>query len=248
MDTALFIGMTHKGALKREMEVLAHNVANMNTTAFKQEKVVFQQLLVDAPSAPGTDGGQVSYVVDKGVTRDFSAGAMVNTGNSLDVFISDNGFLEVEAGSGEKLYTRNGRMRLDQDLTLVTLSGQKVLDDTGAPVIFDASETDITIAENGMISTSQGEKATLSLVSFGDPNALKRRDNSLYESSQDPQGPEEGPEITLVPGAIEASNVDPIKSMVELIDISAAYARASKSGEDMEKMQKEAIQRLGRTR
>ena len=248
MDTALFIGLTHKEALKRRMDVLAHNVANMNTTAFKQEKVVFQQLLVDAPSAPGASGGKISYVVDKGVTRDFSAGALVDTGNNLDIFISDGGFLQVENGQGETLYTRNGRMRIDQNLSLVTLNGDAVLDENGARIVFDETDTDITIAENGLISTNQGEKATLGLASFSNPNALKRRDNSLYESSEAPRNKEEAPQITVTAGSIEASNVSPIKTMVELIDISATYSSASKAGEDMEKLQKEAIQRLGRTR
>lgn len=248
MDSALFIGLTHKEALKRRMDVVAHNVANMNTTAFKQEKVIFQQLLIDAPKAPGSEGGKIAYVVDKGVTRDFSAGALVETSNNLDVFISDGGFMTVESNQGETLYTRNGRMRVDQDLTLVTLGGLPVLDENGQRIQFDPEDQNITISETGAVSSNLGEKAKLGLASFANPDALKRRDNSLYESSQDPRNPDEGPVITVQSGAIESSNVNAIKSMVELIDISASYGRANKSGEDIEKLQKEAIQRLGRTR
>lgn len=248
MDTALFIGLTHKGTLKRRMDVVAHNIANMNTTAFKQEKVVFQTLLVDAPSAQGADGGKIAYVVDKGIARDFSEGALVSTGNPLDIYLSAGGFLTVEDNQGDVLYTRNGRMRLDAERNLVTLSGEKIYDDRGAPIQFAANETSITISENGTITTEIGERGRLGIATFPDMSALKKRGNSLYETDQAPLDPDNAKQVTITSGSIEASNVNAIKSMVEMIDVSSAYSRATQSSKDIEDLQKEAIQRLGRTR
>lgn len=256
MDTSLFIGLTHKGALKRRMDVLAHNIANMNTTSFKAEKVMFQELLVDVPNATGTVGGKVSFIVDRGVTRDFSAGALVRTESPLDVYISDNGFISVQNDEGDTLFTRNGRMTINADNQLTLITGEKVLNTDGQIIQFEAGAENITIADTGQISAklpnqpASEEVGTLSLVTFANPQSLERVGNSLYEAQFDPvPSTEEGDgQVLVTVGAIEASNVNTIKSMVEMIDVARSYERASKTGKDVEELQKDAIQRLGRMR
>ncbi len=246
MDSALLMGITTRGALNRRMEVVAHNIANMNTTAFKAEKVVFQQMLVDLPNAPATQGGQVSFVVDKGVRRNFEAGPLVHTGNSLDVYLSDGGFLTVENAQGETLYTRNGRMTINNAGELVTLNGEAILDDGGARILVDQDDQNFSIAENGTISSNNGEVATLGIATFGDPQSLERAGSSLYRASTEPQAPENATDVTVTSGAIEGSNVNAIQSMVELLNISQSASRVTEVGSDYAELREDAIRRLGR--
>ena len=179
MDTALYVGLAHKAALKRRMDVVAHNIANMSTTAFNKERVVFRQLLVDAPGAAATSGGKIAFVQDHGVLRNLDSGTMVPSGNDLDVFIKGRAYLTVEGSDGEKLYTRNGRMMIDNELNLTLLSGEKVLDDTGSAIQFEEDDVEIHIADDGTLSTNGGERGKLGLAQFTNEQDMKRRGTSL---------------------------------------------------------------------
>ena len=83
MDTTMFIGLSHRAALQRRMDVEAHNIANMSTTAFNKERVVFKEYLMDAPQAASTDKGKISYVLDYGVLRNLEEGSMIPTANPI---------------------------------------------------------------------------------------------------------------------------------------------------------------------
>lgn len=246
MDTALFVGLAYKSALKRRLDVVAHNVANMSTTAFSKERVVFRQHLVDAPGAAGTSGGKIAYVQDHGVLRSLETGAPVHSGNQLDVFIQGRAYLTVTGSDGETLYTRNGRMRVDSEQYLTTLNGERVLDDSGQEIRFDDDEVEYDIADDGTISTVNGEKARLGLATFANEQSLKRRGTSLYETDQAPREVEELTDVTILQKAYESSNVNAIEAMVEMIDVNRAYQAASSQSKDYEDMREDALRRLGR--
>ncbi len=248
MDTALYVGLGHKAALKRRMDVVAHNIANMSTTAFNKERVVFRTLLVDAPGAPAAKGGKIAFVQDHGVLRNLESGTMIPSGNNLDVFIKGRGYLSVQGTDGQTLYTRNGRMMIDNDNNLALLSGEKVLDDTGSPVEFEEDDVSIHIAEDGTISTSGGERGRLGIAQFTNEQDMKRRGSSLYETSQTPKPSENVTDITIKQKAYESSNVNAIESMVEMIDVMRAYEDAAKSDAGYEKMRKDGLSRLARVR
>lgn len=246
MDTALFVGLAHKAALKRRMDVVAHNIANMSTTAFNKEKVVFRQHLVDAPGAAGTVGGKISYVMDHGVLRNLEAGTLIPTNNPLDVFIHGRAYLSVTGSDGETLYTRNGRMTINSEKYLTLLSGERVLDDSGQDIQFDDDDMDYFIADDGTISTNNGEKGKLGLATFSNEQAMKRRGNSLYESQQAPEETPDLTEVSIRQKAYESSNVNAIESMTEMIDVMRAYQRASKQSGGYEDMREDALKRLGK--
>jgi len=248
MDTALYVGLAHKAALKRRMDVVAHNIANMSTTAFNKERVVFRQLLVDAPGAAATSGGKIAFVQDHGVLRNLDSGTMVPSGNDLDVFIKGRAYLTVEGSGGEKLYTRNGRMMIDNDLNLTLLSGEKVLDDTGSPIQFEEDDVEIHIADDGTISSNGGERGKLGLAQFTNEQDMKRRGSSLYETSQSPKPTENVTDVTVRQKAFESSNVNAIESMVEMIDVMRAYQNASKNESGYENMRKDGLKRLAQVR
>lgn len=246
MDTALLVGLAHKAALKRRLDVVAHNVANMSTTAFNKEKVAFRQHLVDAPGAAATSGGKISYVIDHGVLRNLETGTMIPSNNPLDVFINGRGYLTVTGSDGETLYTRNGRMTINNERYLTLLSGERVQDDSGQDIQFDDDEVDIHIADDGTISTNNGEKAKLGIAKFANEQDMKRRGSSLYETTQTPQESEDMSDISLRSKAYESSNVQAIESMVEMIDVLRSYQAANRTSGDYEDLREDAIKRLGR--
>ncbi|NVJ69008.1 MAG: flagellar hook-basal body complex protein [Alphaproteobacteria bacterium] len=246
MDTALFVGLAHRSALKRRMDVVAHNIANMSTAAFNKERSVFRQHLIDAPGAAGTVGGKIATVMDHGVVRNLEQGTMIPTSNPLDIFINGRAYLSIEGKDGQTVYTRNGRMTLDANRNLTLLSGEKVLDENGQAIQFDEDDIDFTIADDGSISTNNGERGKLGIVSFANEQNMKRRGSSLYETDQAPQAPENMTDFSIRQKAYEGSNVNAIESMVEMIDVMRAYERASKQSTGYEDMRKDSIDRLAR--
>ncbi len=246
MDTALFVGLSHRAALRRRMDVVAHNIANMTTAAFNKERVVFRQLLVETPGATATQSGKISYVQDYGIVRNLEIGAATTSSNPLDVFINGRGYLSVQGTDGDTLYTRNGRMTIDRDNELALLSGEKVLDDGGATIQISEEDVDLHIAEDGSISSNNGEIAKLSLFQFGNEQAMKRRGSSLYETDQTPREPEDITKVSFKQKAYEGSNVNAIESMVEMINVSRAYQNADKASNDYQDLRKDALRRLGK--
>lgn len=248
MDTALYVGLAHKAALKRRMDVVAHNVANMSTTAFNKERVVFRQMLMDAPGASATSGGKISYVQDYGVLRNLSAGTVIPSSNPLDIFIKGRGYISVQTQGGETMYTRNGRMMINEQNQLSLLSGELVLDDGGQPIEFDDDEFGISIASDGTLSTNNGEKGKIGLAQFTNEQDMKRVGSSLYETTQAPKPQENMTDISIKTKAFESSNVNAIESMVEMIDVMRAYEKASKNDSSYEDMRKDGLKRLAQVR
>lgn len=246
MDTALFVGLAHKAALKRRMDVVAHNIANMSTTAFNKEKIVFRQHLVDAPGAAATSGGKISYVIDHGVLRNLDTGTMVPTSNPLDVFINGRAYLSVKGSDGETLYTRNGRMTINSENYLTLLSGERIQDDSGQDIQFDEDDRDFHIADDGTLSTNNGEKGKLGLATFSNEQNMKRRGTSLYETDEAPNEADDLTDVSIRSKAYESSNVNAIESMTEMIDVMRAYQNASRQSSGYEDMREDALKRLGR--
>src|SRR5690242_12630111 len=113
MSNALSIALSSQSALRRQMEVIANNIANSSTPAFKGEQMVFRQWLLKEPgSAP------LSFVHDWGTARDMRQGTLSRTGNKLDLALQGDGYLAIQTPEGVR-YTRNGRLQLDADHRLV---------------------------------------------------------------------------------------------------------------------------------
>ncbi|WCL53035.1 flagellar hook-basal body complex protein [Gimibacter soli] len=246
MDSTLYISLSHRMALRRRMDVAAHNVANMSTTAFKKERVAFSQYLMDAPGAEAATRGKIAYVLDHGVIRNLEIGRMVPTENPLDIYIDGKAYFSVQAQNGDTLYTRNGRMMVDADGELALTSGEKLLDDGGATIEMPDGYTSVAIAPDGSVSTNLGPIAKLQIAAFTDEQALQRRGSSLYETNALPMPVDDMPRITLIPKAVEESNVNPIESMMEVMEVLHAYEKSAKFEKDYQDMRKDALDRLAR--
>ena len=180
MQNAVLVGLSRQVALGREMDVVANNIANLNTTGFKADGSIFEEFLASAARADQT-GGQVSFVRDRGIWHDMSQGPVEHTGNSLDVAIDGKGFLVVQTPRGER-YTRNGSMQINASGQLVTSDGFAVLGD-GGPIQFQPNDRQVSISRDGTISVREGNAK----VEFGARQAapgLLRQPAAIAEGRQ----------------------------------------------------------------
>jgi flagellar basal-body rod protein FlgF len=236
-ENTVYIGLSRQMAMRRQMDVIANNLANMNTTGFKTEQLLFEEYLVDAGN-----GRKMSFVQDVAVARDMSEGEMRPTGNPLDIALHGDGFLAVETDKGQR-FTRSGHLRLDAEGRLVTREGDPVMDVDGRAIEFVAGATQVTITADGTISTPQGPVGRLAVVTFENRQALKPVGGGLYETDQQPE-PDEDPQIQQ--GMIEASNVEPITEMTNMIEVMRAYTSTQQMLDTDSDLRRRAIRDLGK--
>src|SRR5712691_701323 len=142
MQNALLVGLSRQVALGRELDVVANNIANINTTGYKADGSLFEEYLSSAARADQS-GARVSFVQDRGTWHDLSPGPIEKTGNPLNIAIDGNAFLVVQTPRGER-YTRNGALQISGTGELVTSEGNPVLGDAG-PIVFQPKDRQVSI-------------------------------------------------------------------------------------------------------
>lgn len=242
MENAMLIGVSRQSALRRELDVVANNLANVNTAGYKGEHLVFEEFLMAQAregDAPGQSSG-LSYVLDTRLFRQFSEGSTVTTGNQLDVAVNGKGWFVVQTDDGER-YTRNGHFKLNAQGELVTASGNRVLGEAG-PITFGAEDTKIVIAQDGTISAESGQKGKLRIVQFDNENTLKKAGDSTFSA---PNPPVAAQNVRLTQGAVEQSNVQPVVEMTRMIDVTQTYVATTRMVQNLGDLQRRAIEQLG---
>ena len=241
MENAQLISLSRQVALERQMDVVANNMANINTTGFKAEQILFEEYLMPAASDLdfASPDQSLSYTVDWATMHDLSGGAMLQTGNPLDLALQGEGFLTVMTPAGER-WTKSGALQIDADGVLVNLDGYPVLAD-GGEVQFDPEETGITVAADGTISTDAGAKGRLQIVEFTNPQDLVREGNNLFAGGT----PAAATATRVAQGFVERSNVSGVGEMTEMIRVSRAYQSLASLMQRQDELRRTAIQRLG---
>ncbi|MFW6413403.1 MAG: flagellar basal-body rod protein FlgG [Oceanicaulis sp.] len=238
---ALSTAATGMEAQQLAVEVISHNLANMNTTAFKRQRAEFQDLLYQTITQPGANssdagtiqptGVQVGLGVNAGsVYRITEQGSLTQTGNSFDVAIAGRGYFRVNLPNGGDAYTRAGNLSLSPEGELVTSDGYTV-----APgIVIPQDARDVSINQEGVVQilrAGQAEPSTqgrLELVTFPNEAGLEQiGDNMLLESAAygAPQAGLPGQDGfgTIRQGFVEASNVDAVTEITALIQAQRAY-------------------------
>jgi flagellar basal-body rod protein FlgF len=225
MQNALLIGLSRQVALSRELDVVANNIANMNTTGFKADGSLFEEYLNSAARAADT---RVSFVRDRATWIDMSAGALERTGNALDVAINGDGFFAVQTQQGVR-YTRSGSLQINPSGQLVTAQGDPVLGD-GGPITFQPTDRQISISPDGTISVREGnskadsQRGKLRLVSFANPRQLQKDGNGTFNYAGN-DAPVEAKTATIAQGSLEKSNVRAVVEMSRMIEITRSYTQ-----------------------
>lgn len=260
--SALHVARTGLEAQDARMRVIANNLANIGTTGFKRDRVDFATLAYQEQRAAGqASTGQTAFAVGlnlgtgvqiQGTSRIGTQGTLNPTGNTLDIALDGDGFFEVELpGGGQPGFTRAGNFTLSNDGTLVTSQGYALQ----PPVQIPAGAQSITIAPDGTVSavTPGNAEATLigqlSVVTFVNPNGLRNiGDNFLVETAA--SGPAEAGFAgengrgQIRQGMLEASNVNVVEELVEMIETQRAYEINSKMVSAVDDMLRNANQTL----
>ncbi len=243
MENAILVNLARQMTLRRQMDVVANNLANMETAGFKGGSLRFEEFVMPVAEVDGVTGSNrmVSSVLDAGQVRDFGEGTVTQTGNPLDVAINGDGWLVVQTDNGER-FTRNGHLKIDPDGRLVTSDGHPVLG-TGGEVTLTADDTEITIGADGTLTTNNGNNNRLRVVRFDDQNLLTPEGNNLYRSEADPLPAETS---RVMQGFVEKSNVHPVMEMTRMIETSRAYMSTSRLLDNTGELRQRAIETLGR--
>jgi flagellar basal-body rod protein FlgF len=252
MENSLLIGLSRQMALRRELDIVANNIANLTTTGFKADGAVFEEYLMPVARADQflPPDRRLSFVQDRATWHDFSQGPVQQTGNPLDVAIDGDAFLVVQTPRGER-YTRNGALQINTAGELVTSAGDRVLGDSG-PILFQAEDRDISISADGTISVREGTNAAidaargrLRLASFAQPQILQKDGSSTFAAPAGvlPQTPQPQ-DARIVQGALEKSNVRAVVEMTRMIEVTRTYTQVATLLQQQGDLRRAAIERL----
>jgi flagellar basal-body rod protein FlgF/flagellar basal-body rod protein FlgG len=243
------VGLSRQMTLERQMDVVANNVANVNTSGYKADKSLFQEYLTSGAHEDNFSGRdrRVSYVIDRATWHDFAQGAAEPTKNTLDVAIDGKGFLVVQTPAGER-YTRDGGLQINSQGQLVTAAGNPVLGTSG-PIVFQPTDKEISITADGSVSVLEGVsridsvRGKLRLVSFAQAQRLVKEGANLFSAGA---GNAAQPDATSTvrQGFIEKSNVNSVAEMSKMIEVTRAYTQISAMLQQQGDLRKSALDKL----
>jgi len=241
MDNSLLVSLSQQLASYQSMDVIANNIANLSTPAFKRETPTFQEYVTQVASDDGSgDTQSVSFVQDTGVARDLTQGRFDTTGGPFDLAINGKGYFAVQTPNGER-YTRDGRFSLDTNGNIVTSDGYQVQGDGGA-ITISPDDGDIHIGPDGTVSGKTGQIGKLRVVSFANEPALQKEGASLYSATETPGT---ASAFTVSQGMIESSNVQPVIEISRMVDVMRAYQATATLTQSQEDLMRQAIDKLG---
>ena len=243
MDNALYVGLSRQIVLRREMDIVANNIANLDTNGFKVESLMQKT----EPTEPAvTLGGPrpVKFVAADGVARDFGQGALTKTGATLDMAIEGQGFFQVQTPSGPR-FTRDGRFTTDTTGRVVTQAGQPVLDEGGGEIVLDMEKGPVSIGPDGSMSQGTERVGKVGMFAFTNPGALEKSGDNLYRNVSN-LTPQPAADARLRQGMLETSNVRPVLEITRMVEVSRAYEQTAKMMDSEADLSRRAVERLGR--
>jgi flagellar basal-body rod protein FlgF len=253
MQNALLVGLSRQMALSHELDVIANNLANVDTGGFKADNASFTEYLMpgarDNEFSTGKDR-RVSFVEDRATWIDFSAGTTQHTGNPLDVAIDGKGYLVVQTARGQR-YTRNGALTLNAAGELVTMSGD-VVQGTNGPIVLQSTDRDIIISPTGLVSVRDGTggvvqsapRGQLQIVNFTQPQQLQKDGAAMFAAPANVNPVPASPNTRVVQGSLEKSNVRPIMEMARMMEITRSYSDISNLLQLESEQKKNSLQQL----
>src|SRR5438477_3646165 len=261
MDPALRTAATGMAAQQTRTEVIANNLANVNTTAFKRSRAHFEDLLYQTMQGPAILGSSETNETPAiqvgrgtrlaGVQRLDAQGPLEQTGRSLDIAIDGAGLLAVQTANGGTAYTRDGSLQISDQGVLVTSDGLQI----GSGIKVSADITDITISQTGIVTGSKGqggevtELGRIEMSRFANPAGLMAIGQNLYAataaSGEATVGyPQDEGMGRIIQGNLEGSNVEIVQEMVDMISAQRAYELNSKAVKAADEMSETASQMI----
>ncbi|MGE0410102.1 MAG: flagellar hook-basal body complex protein [Amphiplicatus sp.] len=236
MDNAGYIGLSRQSGLLRELNSIANNIANVSTSGYRRESVIFAEHVKAVGADPSLSIATMSHRY-----ADFSEGEIRGSNNPLDLAIEGQGFFLVESPNGPRL-TRAGSFTLNEVGELINGTGRRVLDEGGGALVIPPQAGPVSVAPDGAISAGGQPVGKLGLVN-ADPAFLVREGDNLFRAEK---GYEPAERAHVRQNAIEGSNVSAVAEIARLIEVQRTYEMGQKFLQDDDERIKRTVQELGR--
>ncbi len=238
MQNGLSVSLSAQVSLERRLETIAANVANANTPGYRADGVTFAQEVAKAGD------NRIAFVSQGEGYISRASGAMIQTGNPLDTAVQGEGWFAVQSNA-QTIYTRDGRMQMQETGALTSITGAPMLDAGGAPIQLDPAAGAPTISHDGMITQGGRQVAAIGLFEL-DPDArLTRAGNSGFTSDKPAQPVLDFNANSVVQGSVEGANIDPIREMTKLIEVTRTFDGVTNEMTQTESSLQDAIKTLG---
>ncbi|WP_085307629.1 flagellar hook-basal body complex protein [Planktotalea arctica] len=235
MENASYTTLTRQSGLMREMSVIANNIANANTTGYRQEGLVFSEVVQSIDDAPS-----LSMATARARVTSLMPGTMTQTGGPLDMAIDGQGFFLIQTSEGERL-SRAGHFMPNSQGDLVTVDGHRVLDSGGAPLFIPRGTGNISIAPDGTISANGQLLGQVGIVKPSEGTQILRDDGVHFRAD----GPyEPNLDARVRQGYLERSNVDPLTQIARMIEVQRAYEMGQSFAESENERIRKAMQTI----
>lgn len=244
MENIAAIALSNQIVLRRQMEIIANNIANISTPGFKTQNMAFTEYVNRSNNA---NNSSTSYVNTFGVNPDLTQGAMQHTGGNYDLAIEGDGYFTIGGIDGTR-YTRNGTFRLDSNGQLVNSNGDPVLSNNGSPIVIPSAAERVTISQNGTVYADNRSLGRLGIVTFEEPqNLLQSEASQFMVSPEKPMEPIPVEDMKIYQGMIESSNVGGVMEMTKMIQVARAYESAQRVLEKEDDRVRNTLRRLSQT-
>lgn len=236
MDAGIYTTLTRQSGLMREMQAVANNIANVSTSGFRREGVLFSEYI-----AKMGDGPSLSMANANTRVVDLTQGGVTQTGGAYDLAIQGEGFFQVQTPDGARL-TRAGAFTPSPEGNLVNLDGHVLLDQGGAPVAIPPDAKTVSIAKDGTISADGAATGQLGLWQPADRNTLRHEAGVLFFADEI-IAMENG---AMLQGFLEDSNVNPVHEIARMIEVQRAYEMGQSFLDQEDRRMRGVIDSLGR--
>jgi flagellar basal-body rod protein FlgF len=248
MADGIYTALTGAVAQQQSLDVIANNVANVNTAGYRADRAAFSQFLAGAQREPnavsqlGQPGARVdAFVRVDAIAHDYTDGALKLTGNPLDMALSGDGFFTVDTPQGERL-TRAGSFVMGAGGMLTTNEGHPVLGIDGKPIHLP-SDRNIQVDPDGTLKSDALVLGKLKLVRAQDPAQLEKESATVFKVA--PDAPLLAANVTVTQGHIEASNVNAVAGLNDLISVSRSFDALQKVIDTFQKIDDRTARDLG---
>ena len=246
MNSALWAAKTGLDAQQSRMAVISNNLANVNTSGFKRDRAIFEDLMYQTIRQPGTNSAENSILptgstIGTGVRlvatqKLHNQGSLQITDNPFDLAIEGRGFFEIQMPDGSAGFTRDGSFQQSVDGNLVTASGYQLLPNISIPI----DSKNITIGRDGTVTASVPgatipvQVGSITLADFANPSGLSPMGGNIFSETASSGAPQQGAAGLdgmgmLIQGSIETSNVNIVEELVSMIETQRAYEINSKA-------------------
>ena len=240
MQSSLYVALSGQIALQKRLDTIANNIANVNTGGFRAEEVTFSSLLSPAGQEPTAFASAGASYISR------QPGALSQTGDPLDIAAQGDAWFGLQVPGGV-VYTRDGRLHMDDSGTLRSGNDYPILDAGGAPIMLDPGAGTPTVSQDGMITQNGAQIAAVGLFSIDPAARLTRYDNSSVKPDIPAAPVLDLSNYGVAQCVAEGSNVNPVLEMTRMIEVSRAFDASSNATQSTEGSFLDAIKTLGAT-